>query len=173
MVTELEALTAYGQELVTDLRARVKAFPVTRFGPVNASGRLAASLRAEVTTTANGFRLVLYAESYALELEYGRKPGHFPLLLAIREWIVAKGIVPHPDARGRAVSVNSLAFLIGRKIAAGGTELYRAGQPSGLFGAVLAPTQVTAALKARLTPLLLRQVASALLDPAPGVPAPV
>lgn len=159
---ELTQLTAYGAELVTGLRERVKSFQATRFGPVNASGKLAASLRCEVVETATGYRLTFYAAAYALALEYGRKPGKFPNLTAIREWIEAKGIVPHPDAKGRAVSVNSLAYLIGRKIATQGTTIYQSGQPSQLFGALLSPEQVGAAIKARIVPLLVQDVVSAL-----------
>lgn len=162
MSAELDHLTAYGAELVAGLRERITSFPVSRFGPVNASGRLAASLRAEVTATPTGYRLTLYAASYALALEYGRKPGAFPNLTAIREWIQAKGIVPHPDAQGRAVSVNNLAYLIGRKIQQQGTTIYQAGQPSQLFGALLDPVQVSAAVKARMVPLLVQDVRTAL-----------
>lgn len=162
MSAELAQLTAYGAELITGLRERIKSFPATRFGPVNASGKLAASLRCEVSETASGYRLMLYAASYALALEFGRKPGKFPNLTAIREWIQAKGIVPHPDARGRAVSVKSLAYLIGRKIQQNGTLIYQSGTPSKLFGALLSPEQVSAAVKARIIPLLVEDVRSVL-----------
>lgn len=162
MSAELDQLTAYGAELVTGLQERIKSFPATRFGPVNASGKLAASLRCEVTATPTGYRLTLYAAAYALALEYGRKPGKFPNLTAIREWIQAKGIVPHPDAKGRAVSVNSLAYLIGRKIATQGSTIYQAGTPSLVFGALLNPAQVSAAVKARVVPLLVQDVRTAL-----------
>jgi hypothetical protein len=162
MAAELTQLAAYGAELVTALQERIKSFPASRFGPVNASGKLAASLRYDVALTATGYRLTLYAAAYALALEYGRKPGKFPNLTAIREWIQARGLVPHPDAKGRAVSVNSLAFLIGRKIANSGTTLYQAGQPSQLFGALLSPAQVGAAITARILPQLVQELRSAL-----------
>ena len=164
MSAELTQLTDYGNELVTTLRERIKSFPATRFGPVNASGNLAASLRADVSETPTGYRLTLYAASYALALEYGRKPGKFPNLEAIKQWIEDKGIVPRPDANGRTVSTKSLAYLIGRKIQNQGTTIYQAGTPSKLFGAIISPENVTAAVTARVIPLLLQQVASELRE---------
>ena len=162
MSAELATLTAYGAELVAGLQERVKSYPATRFGPVNASGNLAKSLRCEVLETATGYRLTLYAASYALTLEYGRKPGKFPNLLAIQEWLEAKGIVPRPDAKGRPVSTKSLAFMVARKIAEKGTTIYQSGSPSMLFGAVLGPEQVRAAVISRITPVLLGDVRSAI-----------
>jgi len=158
----LVRLTDYGTSLVASLQERIKSEPVTRFGPVNASGNLAASLRCEVSETATGYRLELLAASYALTLEYGRRPGKFPNLASIRLWIEAKGIVPRPDAKGRAVSVNSLAYLIGRAIAQKGTTIYQSGQPSNLFGARIGPDIVAADLAKLLLPVLREQVVSAL-----------
>ena len=162
MSNELTTLTEYGAELVAGLQERVKSYPATRFGPVNATGNLAKSLRCEVTQTPTGYRLTLYAASYALTLEYGRKPGKFPNLLAIQEWLEAKGIVPRPDAKGRPVSTKSLAFLVARKIAEKGTTIYQSGAPSNLFGALLAPDQLRAAIISRITPILVADVRSAI-----------
>lgn len=162
MLSAADTLLAYGTETVALLQSRVKSLPVTRFGPVNASGNLAASLRCEVSQTPDGYRLSLYAAAYALALEYGRKPGAFPNLLAIKQWIADKGIVPHPDAKGRAVSTDSLAFLIGRKIQQQGTTIFQAGQPSQLFGALLSPEAVQQALLKLLLPVYVEQVRSVL-----------
>lgn len=74
-------------------------------------------------------------------VEYGRKPGgKFPPRSAILKWIKDKPIIPRPDARGKLPTPQSLAYLIGRKIAregipathflasaaAGQTDLWRA-----------------------------------------------
>lgn len=54
-------------------------------------------------------------------VEYGRKPGgKFPPRSAILKWIQAKPVLPKPDSRGKLPSPQSLAFLIGRKIATEG-----------------------------------------------------
>jgi hypothetical protein len=157
---ELDQLTAYGNELLTACREQLLSLPVTRFGPVQASGRTAAAMRVEVSETATGYRLQLLAPGSILTLIYGRKPGKFPNLLAIEQWIAAKGIVPHPDKNGKSISTKSLAFLIGRKIAAKGNTVHEQGPPSKLFADILSADNVNAAIKARIIPLLVQQVAT-------------
>jgi hypothetical protein len=166
MPAELDQLTAYGAELVAACVAQVESLPVTRFGPVNASGRLKRELRAEATETPGGFRLQLLAPGYVLTLLFGRQPGRFPNLTGIKQWIAVKGIVPHPDKNGRAVSVDSLAYLIGRKIAQQGNTVHQQGPPSALFASILDPLEVAAALKAQLVPLLLGNVVNVLQQAA-------
>lgn len=167
MTDPLVRLTEYGNDLVATLREAILSKPVTKFGAVNASGNLAASLRVEVSESATGYRLLLYAASYALSLEYGRKPGAFPPLKAIQAWIETRGIVPSPDANGRAPSVkandkgySSLAYLIARKIANNGTEIYRLGQPTGLFGEVIGENIPAQRLAKLLLPVFMDEVKS-------------
>lgn len=52
----------------------------------------------------------------------GRKPGKFPPLPAIRNWIEVKPVNPYPLANGKTPSIEQLTFLIGRKIANEGIE---------------------------------------------------
>ena len=52
-------------------------------------------------------------------VEYGRKPGKFPPINAIRQWIRVKPILPRPY-KGKVPTENQLAYLIGRKIAKDG-----------------------------------------------------
>ncbi|MGI4871503.1 MAG: hypothetical protein ACRYFX_10030 [Janthinobacterium lividum] len=160
MPDALARLTTYGDQLLVALREEVKQKPVTRFGPVNASGQLAAGLRVEVGEISDGYRLSLYAPTYVLTLIYGRRPGKFPPLLAIEQWIEDKGIVPHPDAKGRAVSTKSLAYLIGRKLANKGTEIFKAG--SNLFSEI-APDIAAKKLAEYLVPTLREEIIAGLL----------
>ena len=160
MPAELDQLTAYGAELLTACREQLASLPVTRFGPVQASGRTAAAMRVEVSSTATGYRLQLFAPGSILTLVYGRKPGKFPNLTAIEHWIADKGIVPRPDKNGKSISTKSLAFLIGRKIANSGNTVFTQGPPSKLFADVLSAANVGAAIKARLLPLLVLQIQS-------------
>ena len=159
---ELDQLTAYGAELLTACREQMANLPVTRFGPVNASRRTSDALRSEVTANSGGYRLQLIAPSTILTLIYGRRPGKFPNLLAIEQWIEDKGIVPRPDKNGKSLSTKSLAYLIGRKIKNEGNEVWKAGPPSPLFSSILSATEVSAAIKARIIPLLVEQVRSAI-----------
>lgn len=55
-------------------------------------------------------------------LENGRQPGKFPNVQAIKEWVKNKPVVPRPDKKGKLPSINSLTYLIGRKIANEGIE---------------------------------------------------
>ena len=60
-------------------------------------------------------------------VEHGRKPGgKFPPRSAILKWIKDKPVLPKPDDRGKLPTPQSLAFLIGRKIA-------REGIPAGRY----------------------------------------
>lgn len=60
-------------------------------------------------------------QSLAFALQ-GRKAGGFPPLKNIRQWIIDKKIKIEPDAKGKRITLNALAFLIGRKIAEEGTN---------------------------------------------------
>lgn len=59
----------------------------------------------------------LNVADYMRYIEDGRSSGRFPPIVKIRKWIDDKGIVPRMDSNGRLPTLDSLAFLIGRKIA--------------------------------------------------------
>lgn len=82
-----------------------------------ASGRTIASLKVEITEDGG----VLWGRSPFGTLETGRKPGKVPagFWKIIRQWMDDKGIqVEKPD---------SFAYLVARKIAKEGTQLFREG----------------------------------------------
>lgn len=82
-----------------------------------ASGRTIASLKVEITEDGG----VLWGRSAFGTLETGRKPGKVPagFWKIIRQWMDDKGIqVEKPD---------SFAYLVARKIANEGTQLFREG----------------------------------------------
>jgi hypothetical protein len=127
----------FAAKLQNDLSASVNA------SGISASGNLAKSFRYELNPT----KLRLYAAAYAGAAEDGRKPtvngGNGALREQIRRWIDQKGIVPKPDANGRAVSKDSLAYLISRKIHREGTALfngvdhYGRTKPTGIITGVI------------------------------------
>ena len=80
---------------------------------MRASGKFAESLEVKV----QGLTAQLWGENYAQQLETGRKPGKFPPINAIEQWIKDKGI--ENQIQGQ-ISISSLAFLIARKIAQSG-----------------------------------------------------
>jgi hypothetical protein len=98
---------------------------------VNASGKLAKSIRYEVT---NGTVLSFYGNDYIQFLENGRRPGKRPPTSVIRQWIDDKGIIPD------GISKDSLAFLIARRMGEEGSTIYQAGGSdlvSGIFNEAL------------------------------------
>jgi hypothetical protein len=59
--------------------------------------------------------------SYWKYVEWDTKP-HFPPMDKIREWIVAKPILPTPDKNGKLPTEKQLTYLIARKISEVGTK---------------------------------------------------
>lgn len=126
-------LEQFAQKVIDDLRIVLKTKPVQRksvryeqgkriektfSAPVSASGRLANSLRYEITDT----QLVIYSEDYIYFSVYGRKPsvnGTKPgkLIDSIKQWIKDKPITSD-------ISENQLAYLISRKIHREGSSIY-------------------------------------------------
>lgn len=88
-----------------------------------ASGRTIASLKVEITEDGG----VLWGRSAFGTLETGRKGGKVPagFWKIIRQWMDDKGIqVEKPD---------SFAYLVARKIAKEGTQLFRNGGRSDIY----------------------------------------
>lgn len=67
------------------------------------------------------FEVYFVLEDYWKFLERGRKPGKFPPIDAIEEWIRVKPVIPSAYS-GRVPTTKQLAFLISRSIARNGTE---------------------------------------------------
>ena len=146
----LVALDSFGRQGVESIVDNIRSLPVTQYGPVNASGQLAASVRYELVGRQDGAQLTFWAASYALTAVFGRKPGKRPPLAQLLRWIDAKGILPRPDAKGRVPSKQSLAFLIGRAIAEKGTILHQAGSPSKLLDPITSPAAIDGLTKSIL-----------------------
>lgn len=81
---------------------------------IRASGKSADSLRIEIKENSG----TLYGAGYFYQQKFGRKPGKFPPISSILDWIKTKGIQSDIPER-------SLAFLIARKIAMSGTDIYQ------------------------------------------------
>lgn len=121
----------FAAKVVAEIKHVLKTKPLTRKSvryeggvrtestfqsPVSASGKLANSVRFELTET----ELIIYAEDYIYFSIYGRKPTRTDgdgFVDKIKEWIKDKGIVSTIDN-------DTLAFLISRKIYREGNSLY-------------------------------------------------
>lgn len=89
---------------------------------INASYKLLNSVETTVKRNDDEFVVTINLEDYWIYVENGRKPGRFPPIDKILEWIRIKPITPYSDSRGRLPTEEQLAFLIARKIAEQGTE---------------------------------------------------
>ena len=78
----------------------------------------------------------LWGQHYTEQLVNGRKPGKFPPIKAIEEWILDKNI----PITGK-IKISSLAFLIARKIAKEGTKYYQQGG-TDLVETVITPERI-------------------------------
>lgn len=77
---------------------------------MRASGDWANSIETQIEEN----RAILLGLKYSQQLETGRKSGKQPPRQVIEDWIVNKGIAQRIQGQ---ISISSLAYLIGRKIA--------------------------------------------------------
>lgn len=115
---ELVATSRVLQEFAVVVQERYK--DAVRSGGSNASGLFINSIQSKVTIRGNTYLVTLNLEDYWKYLEYGRKPGRFPPVDKIRQWIRIKPIIALPSETGKLPTQNQLAYLIGRKIATKG-----------------------------------------------------
>lgn len=91
-------------------------------GNSNATGLLGNSLSTTVNAEDGIYEVSLNIQDYWKYLEYGRLPGTFPNIDAIKKWIQVKPVLPTPDRNGKIPTINQLTFLISRKIKENGIE---------------------------------------------------
>ena len=77
---------------------------------MRASGKFDREKTVTVSETNTGVKGKIEGALHTTQLQFGRRPGKFPPLAAIEQWIRDKGIVPD-------IPIRSLAYLIARKIA--------------------------------------------------------
>lgn len=94
-----------------------------------ASGDLLNSVECRVDQGQRSFSVVLTLADYWKYVEEDTAP-HWPPRDALLRWISVKPVIPRPDAKGRIPSPQSLAFLIGRRIAGKSPS----GAPGGTTG---------------------------------------
>lgn len=120
----VRGLEDIGIELTDSLSTAIATKQLNRIGAggsfsaaYSASGNLANSV--ELRMTALGFEI--WANDYLYYGERGRRNGKRPPVNAIKEWLQDKGIQPTD------ITLESLAFLIARKIGESGTTIFQAG----------------------------------------------
>ena len=119
-------LTIAGNRIARQIRSNIRRMSMT------ASGKTENSIRVEATDK----QLVIWGAMHIFSLEHGRGPtrrgskgsGVGSLRKRLREWILDKGIQPDGE-----ISIDTLAFIMARKIHKEGTRLFRSGRPSGVL----------------------------------------
>ena len=112
----INILERYGDQIINDYRRLMNQ------GGSVASGLLGNSLTTQVNAEDGIYEVTLRIQDYWKYVEYGRLPGTFPNVDALKKWIQIKPIIPTPDRSGHIPSLDSLAYLIGRKIERLGIE---------------------------------------------------
>lgn len=88
-----------------------------------ASGKLISSLKpVTIQFKNNKFEADISIASYWKYVEYGRRPGKFPPVNKILDWIKIKPVIPRPMNGLKPPTKPQLAFLIARKIARDGIK---------------------------------------------------
>lgn len=91
-------------------------------GPKIASSNLYNNIDYDIQYDENGFpeSFNIIMEDYWFWVDEGRKPGKFPPVTQIRNWIIEKGI-NFPPVNGRVPTLEQKTYMIGRSIAQKGT----------------------------------------------------
>lgn len=88
-----------------------------------ASGNLISSLKpVSIQFKNNKYEADISIASYWKYVEYGRRPGKFPPINKILDWIKIKPVIPRPMNGLKPPTDKQLAFLISRKIARDGIK---------------------------------------------------
>lgn len=109
-------LRDYGEQIINSYRQKLYQ------GGSNATGLLGNSLSTTVTAEDGIYEVKLNIQDYWKYVEYGRLPGSFPNIDAIRKWIQVKPVIPTVQNNGKLPTLEQLTFLISRGIAENGIE---------------------------------------------------
>lgn len=95
-------------------------------GGKNASRELTDTIKSKVVVGNQSYEVSLSLQHYWKYIESGRKPGKFPPVKAILDWISVKPIIPRPGDNGKIPTPLQLAFAISNKIKEEGIKPYPA-----------------------------------------------
>ena len=107
---ELEQI---GNELIEEIRKRMSD------KDLNSTGNASRSLNTKATET----KLEIKGERYIGALDQGRKPGKFPPLQKIIDYVKREGI--DFVINGKSIGIESTAYLMGKGMAENGSIIYR------------------------------------------------
>lgn len=108
-------LSLYGDKIIDIYRKKLAETDS------NASGKLGNTMSFFVDYNDGSYELCLRMQDYWKWLEEGRKPGSFPNITSLKKWVEVKPIIPRM-VNGKLPTLESLTYLIGRKIEEKGVE---------------------------------------------------
>ena len=76
----------------------------------------------EVEIKGGTYKIYLILQDYWKYVEYGRKPGKFPNVGKLQEWIKIKPILPRPLTNGIVPTEKQLTFIIANSIKTKGIQ---------------------------------------------------
>lgn len=133
MSDQLTILKEEMQALSADLTRKYEALGM------RASGQWEREKGVEVESQGTRIKGRIIGMHYTIQLQLGRKPGKFPPIRSIAQWIEDKGIASD-------IPIRSLAFLIARKIAEEGTRYFQQGG-TDLVDGVVTPERIEAIIQ--------------------------
>ena len=121
----------FAQRLIQGIQDNIKNKRVTPFGTVHSTGEAEKSLFYRITDN----RLIVGSTwAYITVLEDGRKPGKFAPPEVIEKWLDDKPVAHSGNSDfGKAISKESLAYLINRKMNEEGSLIWQQGGKSGIL----------------------------------------
>lgn len=112
----MEVLQQYGDYFIQLAREDLQA------NRTNASYTLSDTMRTIVNIFDDRMEVDIELQDYWYYVEHGRRPGKFPPVNKIKEWIQVKPVTPYADSKGRMPTVDQLAWAIRTKIGKEGTK---------------------------------------------------
>lgn len=131
LVSAVFIMEDFAQRLIAGIQDNIKNKQVTPFGSVHSTGEAEKSLFYRITDN----RLIVGSTwAYITVLEDGRKPGKFAPPEVIEGWLDDKPIANTVNSDfSEAISRESLAYLINRKMKEEGSLLWQQGGKSGIL----------------------------------------
>jgi hypothetical protein len=108
-----KVIQEFGMEKISEFTEEMKSA-----GSLHLYDKLDADIKEQV----DSILLTLRGDQAIYYFSEGRKAGKFPPLLAIKQWAKDHDLDPFRDKKGRFITFDSRAYLIGRKIAKKGTK---------------------------------------------------
>lgn len=104
-----QILYQVAMDVAMDYQAELRSFDSIATGNLN-------NVDFEVNIQGGTYKISLILQDYWKYVEQGRKPGKFPNVGKLQEWIKVKRLVPRPMKDGKLPTEKQLTFMIGNSI---------------------------------------------------------